>query len=193
MRAIFNAIKGQPYDEVFIGGFLKEQFAQGVASLKQDDPAMMKRFFLQHVALETFYHLGKGAELSQLIPFVNSDSFHVQVSACRAVSRIDSTASRELLMKFIEGNGSSFAKVICVWGLRRLKAREMITRLNAFLNKGVDQEAGFGGSIMDPRVGTNFPDSVKDSIEQLLSEWEKPAPKKVFHRTAGHAAPYSRA
>lgn len=62
MQAIFKGIKGQPYDADFIGGFLKEQLTQGVAALKEDDPAMTKRFFLQHVALETYYHLGKGAD-----------------------------------------------------------------------------------------------------------------------------------
>lgn len=36
-----------------------------------------------------------------------------------------------------------------------------------------DQETGFGGNIMDPRIGTYFPESVKDSIKVLLDEWRK--------------------
>jgi len=174
MQAIFNGTKGQPYDTDFIEKFTKEQLTQRVAALSQEDSAMTKRFFLQHVALESFYHLGKGADLAVLIPFTESDNYHVQISACRAVSRIDSPSSRELLMKFIEGkNGVGFAKVMCVWGLRRLNAKGMIPRLEAFVKTGADQETGFGGDIMDPRVGTYFPESVKDSIKGLLEEWKK--------------------
>jgi hypothetical protein len=173
MQAIFNGAKGQPYDTNFIETFIKEQLTQSVAALKSDDSAMMKRFFLQHVALESFYHLGKGADLALLTPFTESDDYHVQISACRAVSRIDTTASRELLMKFIEGKGVGFAKVMCVWGLKRLNAKAMIPRLEAFLKSGTDQETGFGGDIMDPRIGTYFPESVKDSIKVLLEDWRK--------------------
>ena len=174
MQAIFNGARGQPYDTDFIEKFTKEQLSQSVAALSQEDLAMTKRFFLQHVALESFFHLGKGADLALLIPFTESDNYHVQISACRAVSRIDSPASRELLMKFIEGkNGVGFAKVMCVWGLKRLNAKGMIPRLEAFVKTGADQETGFGGDIMDPRVGTYFPESVKDSIKVLLDEWRK--------------------
>src|SRR5688572_9017629 len=72
MQAIFKGIKGQPYDEGFMNRFIKEQLTPPVALLGNNDPAMMSRFFLQHVALESFYHLGKGADLSSLVPFVNS-------------------------------------------------------------------------------------------------------------------------
>ena len=177
MQEIFKGIKGQQYDEAFMNRFIKGQLTQPVAVLN-NDPAMMSKFFLQHVALESFYHLGKGADLGLLVPFVNSGSYHVEISACRAVSRINSKESKEVLMKFIEGKGSGFAKVMSVWGLQRLNAKEMIPRLEAFVKTGVDQETGFGGSIMDPRIATMFPDSVKDAIKHLLSEWGKPAPGK---------------
>ena len=144
MQAIFNGTKGQPYDTDFIGRFTKEQLTQSVAVLKQEDPAILKRFFLQHVALESFYYLGRGADLALLIPFMNTDDYHVQISACRAVSRIDSPSSKELLMKFIEGKGVGFAKVMCVWGLKRLNAKGMTSRLEAYLKTGADQETGFG-------------------------------------------------
>ena len=82
-------------------------------------------------------------------------------------------------MKFIEGKGTGFAKVMCVWGLKRLKAREMIPRLKTFMDRGEDQRTGFGGSIMDPRVGTFFPASVKAAAWELLNEWgvRVPEPK----------------
>ena len=177
MQEIFKGIKGQPYDEAFMNRFIKEQLTQPVALLN-NDPATMSKFFLQHVALESFYHLGKGADLALLVPFVNSGNYHVEISACRAVSRINSKESKEVLIKFIEGKGSGFAKVMSVWGLQRLNAKEMIPRLETFVKTGVDQETGFGGSIMDPRIGTMFPGSVKEAIKYLLSELGKsPADK----------------
>jgi len=175
MQAIFNSIKGKPYDTAYVSAFLREQLTQNVASWKgENDPGLRKRFFLQHAALETFYHLRNGTDLSQLIPFMGNDTYHVQISACRATSRINSTKAKELLMKFIESRGEGFAKVMCVWGLERQNAREMIPRLEAFLTTGTDQETGFGGDIMDPRIGTRFPDSVKGSIRHLLGEWGRP-------------------
>ena len=179
MQAVFKGIKGQQYDEGFMNRFIKDQLTQPVALLGNNDPAMMSRFFLQHVALESFYHLGKGADLSSLVPFVNSDNYHVEISACRAVSRINSKESKEILMKFIEGKGSGFAKVMSVWGLQRLNAKETIPRLEAFVKTGIDQETGFGGSIMDPRIATMFPDSVKEAIKYLLSEWCKSSTNKT--------------
>ena len=181
MQAVFKGIKRQQYDERFMNSFIKEQLTQPVALLN-NDPVTMSKFFLQHVALESFYHLGKGAELSLLVPFVNSGNYHVEISACRAVSRIKSKESKEVLMKFIEGKGSGFAKVMSVWGLQRLNAKEMIPRLEAFVKTGTDQETGFGGSIMDPRIATMFPDSVKEAIKYLLSEWGKPAADKTRAR-----------
>jgi hypothetical protein len=178
MQAIFKGIKGQSYDEAFMNRFIREQLTQPVALLN-NEPAMMSKFFLQHVALESFYHLGKGADLSLLLPFVNSGNYHVEISATRAMSRINSNESKEVLMKFIEGKGSGFAKVMSVWGLQRLNAKEMIPRLEAFMKTGIDQETGFGGSIMDPRVGTMFPDSVKQAIKYSLSQWGKPPADKT--------------
>lgn len=174
MQAIFEDTKGRPYEAELIKAFVKEQLNFSVAVLTEGNQAVNQRFFLQHVALETFYYLRQGVDLPMLIPFLESEGFHVQISACRAVSVIDSPASRELLMKYIEGKGGGFAKVMCVWGLKRLKAKEMTARLQAFIKNGADQETGFGGSIMDPRIATFFPDSVKAAVNSLLSEWARP-------------------
>ena len=175
MQAIFNGLHGQPYDREFVTKFVRAQLSGPVADLAQDE-TINKKFFLQHVALETFYFLKQGAELSQLLPFLESKTIHAQISACRAVSAIDSAAARETLMKFIEGKGFGFAKVMCVWGLKRLNAKEMTQRLKSFVSDGEDNKTGFGGNIMDPRVGTYFPGSVKGAIQQLLNEWGQKSP-----------------
>jgi hypothetical protein len=178
MTAIFDGLHGQSYDRDSVIKFVQEQLSGPVAELGKDD-SINKKFFLQHAALETFYFLKQGVELSRLLPFLESKAFHVQVSACRAVSAIDSAAAKETLMKFIESKSNGFAKVMCVWGLKRLKAREMIPRLKTFMDRGEDQNTGFGGDIMDPRVGTFFPASVKAAAWALLNEWgvRVPEPK----------------
>ena len=68
-----------------------------------------------------------------------------------------------------------FAKVMAVWGLKRLGAREHAGRLRKYAAtaKAAGEKCGFGGNIMDPRVGTSFPGTVKDAIDALLAEWDK--------------------
>ncbi len=178
MQAVFNGIKGKSYDENFITGFINEQLSQKVGTLDDDNPENNNRFFLQHAALETFYYLGKGTDIRILMPFINTNSAHVQISACRAVSKLNTAESKEILMKFIEGNGNGFAKIMSVRGLKQLNAKEMLNRLKVFLKTGTDEETGFGGSIMDPRVGTFFPASVKESVQSLVNEWEPSGNRK---------------
>ena len=100
---------------------------------------------------------------------------NTQISAVRALSRIATEPARARLFAFLTGDGTNFAKVMAVWGLRRLGAREYLDKLAAFLAKAPEAETGFGGSIMDPRVGTRFPRSVKAAVQALVDEWRKPA------------------
>lgn len=175
--AIFDGIKGNPIDRTSIIKFVQDQLSEKPAKLLDDVTSdESKKFFLQHVALETSYHLGINIDLAMLMPFVNAAIPHTQISACRALGKLSSPESKEVLMKFIEGKGFGFAKVMCVWGLKDLKAIEMTKRLEAFIANGTDVETGFGGSIMDPRIATAFPGSVKNSISILLAEW-KQSPK----------------
>src|SRR5262249_41630705 len=61
---------------------------------------------------------------------------------------------------------------------QRLRPRdggEYLPKLREFAKTAPDAETGFGGNIMDPRVGTRFPGSVKVACEQLVDEWEEPA------------------
>ena len=103
--------------------------------------------------------------------FLKHPGYHVQISAVRALSRIDTKAARERLFAFLTGEGEGFAKVMAVWGLKRLDAREFRSRLEAFYPNAPTEETGFGGNIMDPRVGTSFPDSVKHAVGQLIEHW----------------------
>jgi len=134
MQAIFEGSNGRSYDEAFVAAFLKEQLGQPPSNWSgENDPVITKRFFLQHVALETFYHLHKGADLAMLTPFLSSNSPHEQISACRAIGRIRSPESQELMMAFVERPHDGFAKVMCVWGLGEQDAKGITSRLDEFL------------------------------------------------------------
>lgn len=178
MTAIFLSAKGKAFDKTYMDAFIKEQLALPVGVIRGDGrDADSKRFFLQHAALESVYHLGTGADMKTLAPFLESGECHVQISAVRAAGKINDAGAKETLMKFIEGTGCGFAKVMGVWGLDKLQAAEMKPRLENFLKSGTDEKTGFGGNIMDPRIGTYFPDSVKESIKSMLEKWAKPVAK----------------
>jgi hypothetical protein len=173
--AIFEFLHGRPHDKEFMSKFLKETLVEPPQELgpKVKDKEAPARFFRQHVALECFYHFGAKEDAPRLEPFLEVNFFHVQVSAARALSRIDTPESRARLVSFIEKPGrNGFAKVMAVWGLKRLDAKEALPALERFLAEGADEKTGFGGNIMDPRVGTHFPGSVKNAIRGLLVSWK---------------------
>jgi HEAT repeat protein len=78
------------------------------------------------------------------------------------------------LLAFIEAKDrDSFAKVLAVWALRDSGAKDAAPKLKRILETTEDQESGFGGNIMDPRVGTHFPGSVHKAIAEVLASWDK--------------------
>jgi hypothetical protein len=173
-KAIFLSLHGSKHDDAAMQKTMRTWLQQKPGKLS-DDSAASQDFFCQHVALECFYYFGNKEDLPLLEPFLKEDSMNAQISAVRALSRIDTEAARARLFAFLTGDGTNFAKVMAVWGLRRLGAREYLDKLVAFLPKAPEKETGFGGSIMDPRVGTVFPRSVKAAVQALVEEWRKPA------------------
>jgi hypothetical protein len=167
--AVYQKLHGEPWDSEAQRASMESLLAQPPAALGTDS----ERFFGQHVALESCYHFCTAADLPRLEPFLASDDYHVQISAARALSAIDSPEGRTRLLSFVKDDGrSGFARVMAVWGLARLDARELAEALLEYLPQAPSEETGFGGNIMDPRVGTSFPDSVRDAIEELLKSWE---------------------
>ena len=195
MTAIFARIHGEKIDETKVRAFMKEQLSQEPALVEksQGDKDVIAKFCLQHAALETFRYLGREEDLPRIDPFLKADDFHVQISAVRAISRITSDGVKKRLIEFIEADRRGFAKVMAVWGLEDLDAREMEARLKKFVNEGKDEETGFGGNLMDPRVGTHFPKSVKTAVERLLAVWAgDPAAKPARGRVDPSRLPAGR-
>lgn len=173
--AIFEFLHGRAADKEFMTKFLDETLKETPQELGKgvDDPEAPARFFRQHVALECGYYFCTEDQAKLLEPFLKAEFFHVQVSAARALSGADVPETRARLAAFVAEPGrNGFAKVMAVWGLARLDAREAAPVLEAFVADGADEETGFGGNIMDPRVGTSFPGSVKAAVKAVLAAWK---------------------
>jgi hypothetical protein len=174
MTAIFQYLHDQKYDQDFVHKLIKTELAQPPHGLKKgDDEASRKIFFRQHVALESFYHFGTADEYALLEPFLKSSDYHTSISAVRALSRIDTPDARARLWDYLTSEHPGFARVMAVQGLKRLNAREYLAKLREFIKVAPEEETGFGGNIMDPRVGTHFPRSVKAACEELVADWEQ--------------------
>jgi len=177
--ALFKHLHGQPWDEQAMGAFIDKWLAEPPQSPSGEEQG--ETFFHQHVALECFHHLGSDTELTRLEPFLALDDFHVRVSAVRALSRIDNPATRQRLLAILADEAwPGFPRVMAAWGLERLDARELLPRLQELIPTMAEVETGFGGNIMDPRIGTAFPHTVKKAAEALVEAWatvEAPAPE----------------
>ncbi len=172
--AIFKAVKNQNPDLSKARAYIASELAKKPADIPDGvESEEFRRFCSQHVALEMLYYLG-GGDTAQLEPFLTHKNPHGQISAVRALGRLPKEASQPRLLAFIEAKDSdSFAKVMAVWALRDSGAKDAASKLKRILETTEDQESGFGGNIMDPRVGTHFPGSVHKAIAEVLANWDK--------------------
>jgi hypothetical protein len=176
MKAIFLKTHGKEVDADSLRKSLLPILKQAPQGLPKDakEKDQAKRFFEQHAALETLAYFAVADDLKLIEPFLKCDDYHVQISAVRALGGIDSRAARERLLAFLEGNGEGFAKVMAIWALKRQNARDCLPKLKELQPKAPEDRVGFGGNLMDPRIGTHFPSSVKSAIDGLMAEWSKP-------------------
>lgn len=151
-----------------------------VAALSQDldaplreEPAGLggegtERFFRQHVALESAALLGRSIPLATLEPFLMLDDYHVQLSAVRALAVNAEPGRNARLLEFVQDDSREMAaRVMAVRIVADLADPELLSALRAYAPKAPQDKAGLAMSIMDPRVGTRFPPTLKDAISEL--------------------------
>ncbi|MCW3072788.1 MAG: hypothetical protein JWO44_2678 [Bacteroidetes bacterium] len=167
MTAIFNNYHGLPYDSKYINDYVKDILSHKPAGFSESE---MKTFFAQHVALECIYHLRLTGYYSYILPFLNDTAnFHNEVSAARALIAYNTPETKKELMNVIRDTArSQFLQVICLWTLTEFKPKELKEELTKIKATAPDEDLGFGGNIMDPRIGTYFP-SVKEALEKLIA------------------------
>ena len=130
------------------------------------------RFFSQHAALETSYLAKIPNSIDVLRPFLDSDFFHVQVGAVRALAASNYSNKEGELLSFVASDDKDgMARVMAVLLLNELPSENAVIFLNEYLTSAPEEEVYLGAnSIMDPRIGTWYPQSVKAAVEWYLAE-----------------------
>jgi hypothetical protein len=154
--------------------YIQTQLSTDPGSLAANaPPEQSDRFFTQHAALETAYLIGYAVDLGVLSKFLRDPVFHTQISAVRALRASDSKERSATLMAFVADDSRNIlARVIAVQMIREAGARELKDQITAYIPKAPTTEVGLGLNIMDPRIGTKFPDSLKQALQELVAEWK---------------------
>ena len=161
---IWNYYRNSSFDKEKIIGFINENIKKKPAGFDEDE---ISTFFLQHAALETEYLLDLSFELNNLKKFIDFENFHSNVSALQLLRNSDTKETKEYSLNYIKNkDNENFQKVIAIWSLNEIGGKEYKKKLIKIKDKLSDEETGFGGNIMDPRVGTHFP-SPKSAVEEL--------------------------
>jgi hypothetical protein len=170
MTAIFNHYHHLNYNRVQITNFINQTLSEKPAGFSDNE---IKTFFLQHVAMETIFHLKIDGYYNLLLPFFNDNSnFHHRVSASRALAASNNQKTiKTLVNKIAVNKDDDFTTVICIWTLKELKPKDIKKDLQKLIAKASTKGNGFGGNIMDSRVGTDFP-TVKRALEELIKTLE---------------------
>lgn len=161
---IWKYLKTGKFDKNVIFPFINEYIDKKPAGFAEDE---ISTFLLQHVALETAYLLDISIELERLKKFIESTNFHSKVSALQLLSNSNNEMTKEYLFLYIKNEkNENFEKVIAIWSLNKTGGNVYREKMLSIIEVVSDEETGFGGNIMDPRVGTYFP-TPKSAIERL--------------------------
>lgn len=161
---IWNYYKTSEFNKENVFQLINENIDKQPAGFDENE---ISTFFLQHATLETAYLLDISIDLDKLKKFVESDNFHARVSALQLLSNSNNEETKEYLFNFVNNEqNENFEKVIAIWSLNKIGGKEYKEKLIEISKNQSDEETGFGGNIMDPRIGTHFP-SPKKAIEQL--------------------------
>jgi len=167
MIAIFQRYHRQAYNSAFINSFVDEYLNRKPAALNEEE---IDTFFLQHVALETVYHLQLSDKYALLLPFLHdTKNFHAQTSATRALVAYNTPEAKQQLLTLLTDKSTSlFIKAVVVKTLDSYRPVELKSKLQQLVKGASQEDISFGGNIMDPRVCTHLP-TIKESLEQLIA------------------------
>lgn len=161
-KQIWSYYKYKTYEKDSIVPFINVYIDQPRSGFAEQE---INTFFKQHVALETAYLLDIPIELNRLKKFIDPDNFHSSVSALQLMGKSKSEETKLFLHAYIkEKDHPNFEKVIAIWAYAGIASKKEIRNLKRL--KLSDEETGFGGNIMDPRIGTHFP-SPKRAVEEV--------------------------
>ncbi|MBB4804162.1 hypothetical protein HNP37_004248 [Flavobacterium nitrogenifigens] len=165
--AIWDYYKTGKYDQKIVLDFINENIDKAPAGFEENE---ISTFFLQHAALETAYLLDISIDFKRIQKFFVSDNFHSRVSTLQLLANSKDAFTKAFLLEFIKNaEMPNFEKVIAIKSLWNIGDIDYQKKLIALENSVSDEETGFGGNIMDPRIGTYFP-TPKGAIQDLKNK-----------------------
>lgn len=164
---LFRALHDGECDVATLAAELDAPLAETPGGLNGTE-ADAERFFRQHVALESAALLKRSLPLSTLEPFLQDAGYHTQLSAVRALVVNAEPGRNARLLAFIQDPERDVsARAMGVQLAAGLGDAALIAALKAYGPEAPEDEAALAMDIMDPRIGTRFPASVKAAIEAL--------------------------
>lgn len=174
---IWNKYHSDSFDSKKVESYINEQLKLAPAGFNEDE---INVFFKQHAALETAYLLGIEIDFEVLIKFSEFDNFHSRISAIRAMYNVENEKAIKYLLEYIiDKEKEEFSQVIAIWTLWKMEDSKVQKRLKAMVKNLSEEETGFGGNIMDPRVCTHFPNP-KLAVMELVEN--KKISKTLFDK-----------
>jgi hypothetical protein len=164
-RCIFEVLHGRRDCDPSVAAFVTAQLARPAVTMAADRAV----FFNQHIALETASFTHQPIAGAVLEGFLNTPDIHVQLSSLRALAA-QRPDKAERLMRFVQDeHAEPTARAMAAMLLVETGAHGMKQRLLDYAPKADDAEAGLGIALMDPRIGTHFPRTLKQAV-QLAGE-----------------------
>lgn len=150
---------------------LAELLTQPVAEIEGTDEAEMHRFFKQHAALETAYLRKQAVPADILKPFLKGKSTHVQISAIRALRYSKGDVATQLVAAVKNDKLATLSRIFAVLMLRELDDKPSHAALRRYAasmpSDALANEVSLVGNIMDPRIYTRFPRTIRRAIAWL--------------------------
>lgn len=163
-KNIWNFYKYKKFDKKQVNDFVNYYLSLEPAGFEDEE---IEIFYHQHSAMETAYMLGLTPKFSLLDKFITSNNYHARISAIQLMGNYSSKDAKNQLFDLLTNDFyTDFEKVIAIWSLKRIADPVFIQRMRDLKDILSSKSTGFGGNIMDPRVGTAFP-SPKEAVEKL--------------------------
>ena len=171
-RCIFMVLHGRKGCEASLAAFVGTELAKPAEGLGEDSTsAGREEFFRQHVALETAGLVHIPIPDATLERFLAKADTHVQLSAVRSLAGSPRSDRAERLMRFVEDDQARLpARMLAALLLQETGAHEMKQRLQDYAARASEEEAGLGMEIMDPRIGTRFPDNLREAVRLAAAQ-----------------------
>lgn len=163
---IFLALHRQACDRR-IGAFIDAELAKPVELMTDASTnASLAGFFRQHVALETASLMPHAVAGPILERFLSAPGMHVQMAALRVLAASPRPDRARRLMQFVEDDKANMsARILAATLLQETGAHEMKQRLRDYAVTASEQDAGLGIALIDPRIGTRFPDTLRAAVK----------------------------